>query len=227
MKQFALPVVGLAVIAAYWLWRGTADAPGPTAAPPSTPPTARPSASTTARDPGGASGSTSTAPTVRPAGSSTPTPAEPTKTTRRDRQDTERLREQLRTMHRAGASRTSAGQVEEPTPTGKLDAEYIQARIREDLVPIAQECYESALEDDPKLGGKLVMNFSIVGDPSVGGVVDEADADPTSEITQPDLLECMKESMLSLSFPPPEDGGTVSVTYPFVFASDGPPPAKP
>jgi hypothetical protein len=227
MKQFALPVVGLAVIAAYWLWRGTADAPGPTAAPPSTPPAARPTDSTTARDPGGAPGSTSKAPTVRPAGSSTPAPAEPTKTTRRDRKDTERLREQLRTMHRAGASRTSAGQVEEPAPEGKLDAAYIQARIREDLVPIAQECYESALEDDPKLGGKLVMSFSIVGDPSVGGVVDEADADPSSEIKQPDLLECMKESMLSLSFPPPEDGGTVSVTCPFVFAADGPPPAKP
>jgi hypothetical protein len=226
MKQFALPVVGLAVIAAYWLWRGTAVVPSPAAAPPSNPPAARPPASPTARDPGGASGSTS-APTVKPSAGSTPASPEPTKTTRRDRQDTERLREQLRTMHRAGASRTSAGEVQEPAPAGKLDAAYIQARIREDLVPIAQECYESALEDDPKLGGKLVMSFSIVGDPSVGGVVDEADADPTSEIQQPDLLECMKESMLSLSFPPPEDGGTVSVTYPFVFAADGPPPAKP
>lgn len=226
MKQFALPVVGLAVIAAYWLWRSTAPTPVPAAAAPaSSTPAARPSSASTSRDAGDARSTPSTSaatPTTAPA----PSAAEATTATRRDREQTRRLREQLRTMHRTGGSQGSAGAAE-AAPADTLDATYIQARIREDLVPIAQECYESALEDDPKLGGKLVMNFSIVGDPSVGGVVDEADADPTSEITQPDLLECMKESMLSLSFPPPEDGGTVSVTYPFVFSADGPSPAKP
>jgi hypothetical protein len=226
MKQFALPVVGLAVIAAYWLWRSTAATPVPAAAAPSTPPAARPGGASSSRDPGGAAAPTST-PTTKPGAAPTSAAAEATTTTRRDREQTRRLREQLRTLHRAGGSRSAADPTADEAPAGKLDAAYIQTRIREDLVPIAQECYESALEDDPKLGGKLVMNFSIVGDPSVGGVVDEADADPTSEIQQPDLLECMKESMLSLSFPPPEDGGTVSVTYPFVFSADGPASAKP
>jgi hypothetical protein len=107
---------------------------------------------------------------------------------------------------------------EAPPAEPVLDKDYIQSRIREDLVPIAKECYETALEDQPDLAGKLVMKFAIVGEPDVGGVVDAAEIDPSSTLVHPDLHECMRESMMSLSFAPPDQGGTVQVTYPFEFA---------
>jgi hypothetical protein len=103
-----------------------------------------------------------------------------------------------------------------------MDAQYIKDRIQEDLVPVARECYESALEDDPELGGKLLMKFTIIGAEEVGGVVEDASIDELgSDLRNPFLEECMRESLMAVSFDEaPEDGGRVEVTYPFAFASD-------
>jgi hypothetical protein len=110
----------------------------------------------------------------------------------------------------------------EPPADGLLDKDYIQARVREDLLPIATECYEAALEDQPKLAGRLVMQFTIVGDESVGGVVSESEVAEESELQHPALRECIRESIFALTFSPPQGGGTVDVTYPFVFTPDDP-----
>jgi hypothetical protein len=107
---------------------------------------------------------------------------------------------------------------------GTLDRLYIQKRIREDFVPLAKECYEAALERDPKLAGKLVFSFVIAGDEDVGGIVESAELDPSSTLVEKGLVYCLRESLLSLSFEPPEHGGVVTVTYPFVFSPDGPGP---
>ena len=34
------------------------------------------------------------------------------------------------------------------------------------------------------------------------------------------MVECLRESMMSMSFDPPEGGGAVEVTYPFVFVTE-------
>lgn len=120
----------------------------------------------------------------------------------------------------ADAMRERVAAALQPTDAPALDKDYIQARIREDLLPIATECYESALEDDPTLGGRLVLQFSIVGSDDVGGIVDEVTLTPQSDIKQPDLVECMTESMMSVMFEAPPSDGTVRVTYPFVFATE-------
>jgi hypothetical protein len=104
---------------------------------------------------------------------------------------------------------------------GSLSPEYIQSRIRQDFVPMARQCYEAALEKNPKLGGKLVFQFVIVGDESVGGIVESADLDEKSTLKDLELAVCLRESLLSVSFEPPEGGGSVSVTYPFEFSPEG------
>jgi hypothetical protein len=225
-KNFALPGLALLGIILYWIWRSSAVPVEVPAAP--TPDKAAPPAKHTPRDPSAPNAPT-TARDAAPEPTAKNVEADPPRVTERDRRRTDALREQLRSMGRSSTSRgggAGAGDAAEPAEQGTLDRDYIKARIQEDLVPIAKECYESALEDDPKLGGKLVMKFAIVGDEEVGGVVEEADVDATSDIKHPDLLECMKESMLALSFAPPEGGGRVEVTYPFTFASDGPPAAE-
>jgi hypothetical protein len=107
---------------------------------------------------------------------------------------------------------------------GRLDRVYIQKRIQEDFVPLAKECYEAALERDAKLAGKLVFSFVIAGDEDVGGIVESAEIDPSSTLVEKELVYCLRESLLSLSFEPPKQGGVVTVTYPFVFSPDGPDP---
>jgi hypothetical protein len=101
---------------------------------------------------------------------------------------------------------------------GNLDKEYIREVIIDDLIPLAHECYSEALSRFPRLGGRLVLKFTIMGDASVGGIVEGVEVGDGTEITDPQMLECMSESMASVMFDPPDGGGAVLVTYPFVFA---------
>jgi hypothetical protein len=103
---------------------------------------------------------------------------------------------------------------------GTLDAAYVKERIQEDFLPLAKQCYEAALERDSGIAGKLVMSFNIVGDDEVGGIVEAADSTEDSTISDPELLYCMRESMLSMQFEPPKQGGSVTVVYPFVLSPD-------
>jgi hypothetical protein len=106
-----------------------------------------------------------------------------------------------------------------------LDKDYIRERIQSDFKPLAKECYEAALEADASLAGKLLFSFTIVGDDSVGGIVESVDFAEGSDIEDEELLYCMRESLLSMTFAPPAKGGTVTVTYPMLFSPGGPPDA--
>lgn len=142
----------------------------------------------------------------------------------RDRAERDKLRERIYrslgqvppTNARSLPPSTTAGDA------GRLDPAYIQQRIREDFIPLARQCYEAARERDAAGDGKLVMSFNIVGDDDVGGIVEAADSTEDSTLTDPELLYCMRESMLSMSFEPPKHGGSVTVVYPFVFSWDEP-----
>ena len=100
---------------------------------------------------------------------------------------------------------------------GSLDKEYIRASIRE-LVPLVKECYENALLERPDLGGKLTVEFSIAGEPAIGGVVAESRIVGTDAGTlHAGLEECVRETMYGLKLEAPAGGGIVKVRYPFVF----------
>jgi hypothetical protein len=62
--------------------------------------------------------------------------------------------------------------------------------------------------------------FNIVGDAKIGGIVEAVDVLDTSTLRDPDTIDCMRQSFLSVTFPPPPDGGTVTVVYPIEFTSD-------
>lgn len=100
---------------------------------------------------------------------------------------------------------------------GNLDREYVREAIKRDLIPLAHDCYGSVLEVDPEFGGRLVLEFDIMGDEEVGGIVDDAKPGEGTDMMHPEFLECMSESMMTVMFPPPEGGGVVHVTYPFLF----------
>lgn len=96
---------------------------------------------------------------------------------------------------------------------------YIHDRIHDDYFPLAKSCYENALVKSPKLAGKLVMSFKIVGDRRVGGVVDSADVDPETTMKDDDeFVTCMKESMMAVSFDAPPDDKPITVKYPISFS---------
>lgn len=97
------------------------------------------------------------------------------------------------------------------------DRAYVQQAMTA-LAPMISDCYKQALATHPTLAGTLVVNFTIEGEPDVGGVVTESAVDPEqSEIKDPALGECVQETMFALEIDPPSNGGTVKVTYPFTF----------
>ncbi len=116
-----------------------------------------------------------------------------------------------------------------PMPTldgGAVDPDYLRARIREDFVPMAQQCYDQWAARAPGApGGRVVADLVILGDERVGGVVDEVslesgDRDAGADagvLGDGDFQTCLRESMMAMAFQPPPGRGRLRVRYPFRF----------
>ena len=126
-----------------------------------------------------------------------------------------RLREET-TGH---APAVRSGDTPPPADVGHLDPEYIRTRVRE-LVPLLRECYELALDEQAGLGGRLTVEFVIAGEPDVGGVIEESRILEESTLVHPTLHECVRETLYTLELDPPENGGRVTVRYPFNFSPE-------
>ena len=90
-----------------------------------------------------------------------------------------------------------------------------------EIRPLIVECYDLALDTNPSLAGKLVVDFTIIGEPDIGTIVAEASLDSDDGMTDDaDFSECVRETILSLELPPPPNGGgKISVRYPFIFSN--------
>ena len=109
-----------------------------------------------------------------------------------------------------------------PTANGEgFGKDYVRQRIRDDYYPLAKDCYERGLKKNPKLAGKLVASFRIVGTKNTGGLVDWVDtSSEDNTLDDREVLECMKQSLYSVTFDPPPHDGVVTVTYPIEFSPD-------
>jgi hypothetical protein len=89
--------------------------------------------------------------------------------------------------------------------------------LSDDFGPLADECIADARERAPELAGMAAIEFTVVADEDIGGVVESADAAPDNEIDDPGFIECMRESMLSTVLPPPPGSGRrqVKLTMPY------------
>ena len=92
--------------------------------------------------------------------------------------------------------------------------------LQEDVMPLADECYEQALERDPTIAGGLGLQFAIMGDEEVGGLVESVELEEDSDIRDPEMLECMRETLLSTIFPAPDDSGETGVRLTLEFSPD-------
>lgn len=99
---------------------------------------------------------------------------------------------------------------------------YLMKVMNEDLMPLADECYALARETQPALAGMLVLDFEIIGDEDVGGVIETVALGQGNELVDPGLVECMQESILSTTLPPPppEHGGRDAVSLSLRLSPD-------
>jgi hypothetical protein len=114
-----------------------------------------------------------------------------------------------------GPGAAATGASAEPDPT--LDKDYLRAQVH-DIVPLVAECYQQALERDPRIEGTVNVRFTIGGEPGVGGVIEASEivADGTT-IADAELRQCVTETMYAIELEAPHEGGTVTVVYPFAF----------
>ncbi|KFE69940.1 AgmX/PglI C-terminal domain-containing protein [Hyalangium minutum] len=101
------------------------------------------------------------------------------------------------------------------TVVGGLDKDVIAKIIRQHQNEI-KYCYESELNKNPSLAGKVAVAFTI--DPT--GAV--ADANVTETTLNSSTAEnCMLARIRRWKFPEPKGGGVVAVTYPWLFSPAG------
>ena len=101
------------------------------------------------------------------------------------------------------------------TVVGGLSREVINRVIQKHYNEI-KYCYEKELSKDPGLYGKITVLFMIDGTGRVG----EALVQQTTMSSEP-VESCMVNHVRRWVFPSPQGGGTVQVTYPYVFKSSG------
>lgn len=117
-----------------------------------------------------------------------------------------------------------ASEEAEDEPAGTMDPEYIRDAMQA-IQPLLAECYDLARAAAEREGaeapeGRLVTRFVFTGEPEVGGVVEESEVLEESSLRDPALEECFRETLYTLELPAPDEGGTITVHYPFELSSD-------
>jgi RNA polymerase sigma factor (sigma-70 family) len=182
-----------------------------------------------ARAPAGAPAPTATATAVEPATATASKPAGPTPRVRRlaDPADRERLLAAIRTARdrriasRNAAAAAAAAAPATPTPAPAADGDgtdslYITTALN-DIQPLMAQCYDSARERDPYITGAIRLDFTVEGEAEIGGLVthNEIVEDGTT-VTDPEMRECLHETMYALEMPPPSSG-QLRIDYTFAF----------
>jgi hypothetical protein len=108
--------------------------------------------------------------------------------------------------------------------TGQLGEETMRV-INHELLPMVGECYEQAVERKPTLRGMLALGVKLAGAEDVGGIVESVDSAPDSQIDDPELVECVRQSAFSIQLPPPGETGRngVRMTIPLGIEIDAGP----
>lgn len=101
---------------------------------------------------------------------------------------------------------------EAPAVDGELDPSMVAKEVRTRLGAI-KACYERALKRNPNLSGKVVIHWTITQAGTVSGVDVEQDTLGDAEVAS-----CIKSLVARWRFPAPS-GGSVEVSFPFVFQS--------
>jgi outer membrane biosynthesis protein TonB len=114
----------------------------------------------------------------------------------------------------AAAEKKVSGSVksEAPAVDGELDPNMVAKEVRSRLGAI-KACYERALKRNPTLSGKVVIHWTITQAGTVSGVDVEQDTLGDAEVAS-----CIKALVARWRFPAPS-GGSVDVSFPFVFQS--------
>jgi TonB family protein len=111
----------------------------------------------------------------------------------------------------AFASAPSAAMAKQNEVRGSLSREQIRDVVRMHLTEV-RGCYERELVANPALTGRVTVHFVIGASGRVTSATVESSTMPDTAVAA-----CVEQAILTWIFPPPDGGGVVAVSYPFVF----------
>ncbi len=79
-------------------------------------------------------------------------------------------------------------------------------------MPLAKECIDQAQARAPQLSGMLWMDVEVAALEDVGGVIDRAEPAANNELRDDELIECIRQSALSVILPKTAPGGREGFT---------------
>ena len=97
-----------------------------------------------------------------------------------------------------------------PSVDGDLDPNVVAKEVKRRLGAV-KVCYERALKRNPALSGKIVVVWTITPEGTVTGIDVGNDT-----LGDPEVGQCIKKTISGWRFPRPS-GGSVEVSFPFVF----------
>jgi hypothetical protein len=72
------------------------------------------------------------------------------------------------------------------------------------------QCYDLGRAEDANLAGTIELQFTLVGEPGVGGMLESVEiVDADTTITQQTIRDCFTQQLYALELDPPPDGVTV------------------
>jgi hypothetical protein len=144
----------------------------------------------------------------------------------RDPEKRDELRRRLLEAAMAAPAAEESAPAAERGKRGTEDVEefgrFVAQAIREDFVPMARECAKDLGRKRPDAGGTARVAFELLGDRSIGGVVNEADvvAD-ASTLHDDEFAACLRESLYGVYFDPPPAGGRATLRFDVNVAPGG------
>ncbi|MBC8070949.1 MAG: hypothetical protein IAG13_21665, partial [Deltaproteobacteria bacterium] len=141
----------------------------------------------------------------------------------------ERILERERTFARDTVRERDADDEADEAPAGEGLTDRIGGRdalldgLNHDFMQLAGECIEQARERKPELRGMIALELELVADAELGAVVEQTSFSDRNEVDEPELLDCIRETALSTTLPPPPEGGREAfmLTMPVGEPTDG------
>lgn len=74
------------------------------------------------------------------------------------------------------------------------------------------QCYDLGRAEDPAFGGSIVVEFKIVGEPGIGGLLEQAEIidGPDTTIKQQTFRDCVLQQLYALELDPPPEGTSIA-----------------
>jgi len=103
-------------------------------------------------------------------------------------------------------------------PNADGDEGLSKMQIRDEVrnhLPQIRQCYETALTKNSQLEGRFAVRFVI---DAQGQVIEATQASDASTLLDEALSACILSEAKRFKFTPPQGGGFVKVTYPFILS---------